>query len=66
MTDYRQIYESLIKDPRYLNNLAWGESRPGHPEGAIGALIAEIEANLEVLRHKLSEEDYLAFLANFA
>ena len=56
--DYRAAYEAIIADPRYLANLDWGESRPGHPEGTVRAHIAEIEPNLETLRSKLANEDY--------
>jgi hypothetical protein len=58
MTDYTQIFRAITKDPRYLRNLDWGEVRSGHPEGTIRAHIAEVDRNLEALRHKLSETDY--------
>jgi hypothetical protein len=58
MTHYTQIFHAITNDPRYLRNLDWGEERPGHPEGTIRAHIAEVEGNLEALRHKLSETDY--------
>jgi hypothetical protein len=56
--DYRKAFDDVTSDPRYLANLDWGEARPGHPEGTDRAHIAEIEPNLEVLRPKLTEEDY--------
>lgn len=55
--DYRQAFEAVTRDPRYLANLDWGESRPGHPEGTVRAHIAELEVNLERLRPKLNEEE---------
>jgi hypothetical protein len=58
MTDYEKIYNAIVNDPRYQRNLDWGEARPGHPEGTVRAHIAEIEANLEALRSKLSASDY--------
>jgi len=58
MPDYHRIFDSVELDPRYLNNLDWGESRPGHPEGTVRAHIAEIEPTLETLRPKLSDEEY--------
>lgn len=57
-TEYRRALEAITGDPRYLANLDWGEPRPGHPEGTVRAHIAELERNLEVLRPKLSEDDY--------
>jgi hypothetical protein len=56
--DYRKAFDAVTSDSRYLANLDWGEARPGHPEGTVRAHIAEIEPNLEVLRPKLSDEDY--------
>src|SRR5215468_11967666 len=58
MTDYQTMFEAITADPRYQRNLDWGEARPGHPEGTVRAHIAEIEANLEALRPKLSASDY--------
>jgi hypothetical protein len=58
MSDYKNIFEAITADARYLRNLDWGEARPGHPEGTIRAHIAELEGNLEKLRPKLSETDY--------
>ena len=58
MIDYKEIFYRITSDPRYQRNLDWGEARPGHPEGTIRAHIAELEVNLETLRHKLSATDY--------
>jgi hypothetical protein len=56
--DYRKAFAALTADPRYLANLDWGEARSGHPEGTVRTHIAQVEANLEVLRPKLSDDDY--------
>jgi len=56
--EYRNAFTAVTQDPRYLANLDWGEARPGHPEGTVRAHIAQVEANLEVLRHKLTDDDY--------
>ncbi len=58
MMDYRQVFESMTAAPCYLANLDWGEARPGHPEGTVRAHIAELEQNLEQLRHRVNEVDY--------
>jgi len=58
MTDYREIFDAITSDARYKRNLDWGEARRGHPEGTVRAHIAEVERNLEDLRHKVSETDY--------
>jgi hypothetical protein len=58
MIHYTQIFAAITSDPRYQRNLDWGEARPGHPEGTVRAHIAEVDRNLEAMRHKLSETDY--------
>jgi hypothetical protein len=58
MTNYQEILATIRGDPRYQRNIDWGQARPGHPEGTVGAHIQELEANLEGLRHRLSETDY--------
>src|SRR5215510_16015251 len=58
MLNYREIFDAITSDPRYQRNLDWGEARPGHPEGTLGAHIAEVDRNLAALRHKVSETDY--------
>jgi hypothetical protein len=56
--DYREIFEVVVSDSRYLANLDWGEVRAGHPEGTVRAHVAELEGNLERLRVRLTEEEY--------
>jgi hypothetical protein len=56
--NYSRVFEAITSDSRYVENLDWGESRPGHPEGTVRAHIAEIEENLEALRSKLTDEEY--------
>lgn len=56
--DYCQLFDVITSDPRYLANLDWGTPRSGHPEGTVRAHIAELEANLDRLKAKLSDEDY--------
>ena len=58
MSDYKRIFDAITNDPRYQRNLDWGDARPGHPEATVRAHIAEVDRNLENLRHKLSETDY--------
>jgi hypothetical protein len=53
------IMEKIVRDPRYLKNIEYGEPRPGHPEGQVKAHIADLEANLERLRERgISEDEY--------
>jgi hypothetical protein len=58
MTDYKAIFNAVTTDPRYLRNLDWGEARSGHQEGTIRAHIAQLERNLDVLRPRLTEDDF--------
>jgi hypothetical protein len=58
MGSYQTTFDAITIDPRYQKNLDWGAARPGHPEGTVRAHIAEIEPSLEVLRPKLTAEDY--------
>ncbi|HEX6963460.1 MAG TPA: hypothetical protein VF175_16455 [Lacipirellula sp.] len=57
MFDYEAILAEIVRDPRYAKNLDWGVPRHGHPEGSIRNHIADLEANLAVLRPKLSDVD---------
>jgi hypothetical protein len=57
VSPYQQIFAAITADPRYLANLDWGQPRSGHPEGTVRAHMEELEANLEALRSKLTEED---------
>jgi hypothetical protein len=57
MSKYHQALEAIVRDPRYLRNIKWGEPRPGHPEGSIEAHIAELESNLARLEPEVSEDE---------
>jgi hypothetical protein len=55
----KEIVEKVVTDPRYIKNVEYGEPRSGHPEGKVKSHIADLEANLEVLKPRLSSEaDY--------
>ncbi len=56
--DYRAVFDAVTHDECYERNIDWGEPRPGHPEGKVGAHIAELERNLDALRPRLSEEEF--------
>lgn len=55
--NYTSVFYAVTADPRYLENLDWGEPRHGHPEGTVRAHIAELERNLKRLRRRLSADD---------
>jgi hypothetical protein len=58
----REIITQITSDPRYLENVEYGEPRSGHPEGKVKYHIAELEENLEKLASRasrgISEEQY--------
>jgi hypothetical protein len=54
----QQVFEHIVADPRYQNNLDWGKPREGHSEGTVRAHIAELERNLHYIRSVISEEHY--------
>ena len=59
--DYKILTEQVMADERYQKNIEFEYSRPqtGHPEGKVKYHIADLEANLERLKHRLLiEEDY--------
>jgi len=56
--DYQTIFQNVIEDSRYMGNIDWGEPRAGHPEGSIRAHIADLEANLEKFRKRISDEEW--------
>jgi hypothetical protein len=57
-TVMQHIFERIISDARYQNNLDWGKPRAGHPEGTVRAHIAELERNLAKVRPVVSKECY--------
>jgi hypothetical protein len=55
----KDVLEKIIADPRYQQNIEYGEPRAGHPEGKIRFHIAELEENLEKLVPRgISAEHY--------
>jgi len=54
----KDILACVVSDPRYLRNVEYGEPRSGHPEGKVKFHIEELEANLERLAPRISEERY--------
>ncbi len=57
MNPHERILAEIQADQRYLQNIQWGQPRPGHPEGAIRQHIQELEENLKQLRPRISDDD---------
>jgi len=51
------LLNSIINDPDYLENLAYGKPRKGHPEGSVGAHVAQLEENIGKLHGVLASLD---------
>ena len=66
MNNFEVICDLVAADSDYRELIAYGEPRPGHPEGSIEAHIEELEANLDRLRDRLTDEEYhkLRFLVH--
>lgn len=54
--------ECIKMDRRYLENVGWGEVRPGHPEGTVALHVAELESLLELLPVTAQEKGKLLLL----
>lgn len=50
-----ELERSVLADPQWQEGAAWGEPRPGHPEGAIAAHIEEVLANID--REAINDAD---------
>jgi hypothetical protein len=48
----------IKEDPRYKAGLAYGKPRLGHAEGSVGNHLADLDANLQAIRHLLSSKEY--------
>ena len=53
---YEAAFDAILQDPRYQDNLDWGQARRGHPEGTVRAHLAELERNLKTLRRRFDED----------
>jgi hypothetical protein len=40
----------FVSDPELQEGAAWGDPRPGHPEGAVAAHIVDVLDNVDVVR----------------
>jgi hypothetical protein len=58
--DYQERTGRVMADQRYQENIEFEYewSQPGHPEGKVKHHIADLEANLERLKHLLPDEEF--------
>jgi hypothetical protein len=58
--DYKNLLNRVLADERYKKNIEFEYNRPqsGHPEGKVKFHIADLEDNLERLKHRLPNKEY--------
>lgn len=52
-----------MDDPAWVEGAAWGEPRPGHPEGAVIAHIVEVLANVDDVAVDAGDRERLRLIA---
>lgn len=57
------LERSLSRDPVLLGGLAWGRPRSGHPEGSVGAHVADLLGTIEAWNELEPSRSRLRFLA---
>jgi hypothetical protein len=55
ITPETELERRIVTDPEWVEGAAWGKPRRGHPEGSVGAHVAEVLANVD--RVALDDED---------
>ncbi len=57
------IERSIVADPEWQEGAAWGDPRPGHPEGAVVLHIEEVLANVDEVALDPGDRERLRFVA---
>lgn len=58
-----ELEQQLAMDPCLLEGWAWGKPRPGHPEGAVGAHVADLLRTIESWGERENRRSDLRFIA---
>ena len=58
-----ELERAVSEDPELREGLAWGKPRKGHPEGSVGAHVADLLATVERWGETGRRRDELRFLA---
>src|SRR4051794_8210740 len=53
----------ICADPAWQAGLRWGEPRPGHPEGTVGAHLADVVANVDRVALDADDRERLRLIA---
>lgn len=57
------LERSIVADPEWREGAAWGDPRPGHPEGAVVAHVEEVLANVDEVALDPRDRERLRFVA---
>jgi hypothetical protein len=58
-----ELERRIIDDPEWQEGAAWGEPRPGHPEGAVVAHVEEVLRNVDGVALDREDRERLRFVA---
>ena len=58
-----ELERAVTEDPELLAGLAWGKPRKGHPEGTVGAHVADLLETIEQDDHAEETRSRLRFIA---
>ena len=62
-TPETQLERDVTEDPELLAGLAWGEPRPGHPEGSVGAHVGDLLETIDEAGEAADDRLALRFVA---
>src|SRR5262245_41915401 len=57
------VERRILADPDWIDGAAWGDPRPGHPEGSVTAHIEEVLANVDRVALDDADRERLRFVA---
>ena len=63
LTPETDLERAVVADPELREGLAWGEPRRGHPEGSVGAHVADLVGTIERWGETGRRREELRFLA---
>ena len=58
-----ELERRIVADPQWQEGAAWGQPRPGHPEGAVAAHIEQVLANIDREALDVADRRRLRFVA---
>lgn len=62
ITPENELERRVLAEPDLIEGLAWGEPRAGHPEGAVGAHVADLLERLDRERLEPADREVLRFI----